>query len=485
MNNEKNTQSAPSEQRQSGTSARSLKLGGYSLIMTAVVIGAAILINLIVNRLPTKFTKLDNSQVGLYSISEQSEEIARSISEDVTIYMIAEQGSEDTTIEELVGRYTGLNSKIKFRLIDPALYPSFVSNYTSAQLSGSSLIVESEKRAQIIDYNDIFVTEYSINEQTGQVQSNSSFAGEARVTSALQYVTTDDIPRVYVLNGHGEQEIPETMKNYLRDDNFDLRDLSLLTVDAVPADADCVMIFAPEYDINADEAEMLINYLKTGGSVVVITGFGDSTVFANLSSVGEYYGITPDWGLVVEGSSDHYYTYPYFLLPHIGTHAITESMETAVRYVMLPYAMGLKKAETAPRATVKLTDLLYTSNSAYSKHGEIESVEKADGDGAGPFTIAMAAEEGNAKLVWFTSPYIIDEQIDQYVAGGNSSYFLSTMGWIGGKSDSISIATKKMQVQALTLTESEANIWTVVLIGVVPLVTIVIGGSIWYKRRKS
>ena len=168
MNNENNTQSAPSEQRQSGTSARSLRLGGYSLIMTAVVIGAAILINLIVNRLPTKFTKLDNSQVGLYSISEQSEEIARSISEDVTIYMIAEQGSEDTTIEELVGRYTGLNSKIKFRLIDPALYPSFVSNYTSAQLSGSSLIVESEKRAQIIDYNDIFVTEYSITSRPGR-----------------------------------------------------------------------------------------------------------------------------------------------------------------------------------------------------------------------------------------------------------------------------------------------------------------------------
>ena len=298
-------------------------------------------------------------------------------------------------------------------------------------------------------------------------------------------MTTDDIPKVYVLNGHGEQEIPETMKNYLRDDNFDLRDLSLLTESSVPSDADCVLIFTPEFDINADEADMLLTYLKTGGSVVVITGYAGDTQLPNLSKIADYYGITPEWGLVFEGSSERYNSYPYYLLPRINQHAITDSMETAIRYVMLPFSMGLKSAQTPPRATVKLTELLSTSGSAYAKHGEIDTAEKGDGDTDGPFGIAVAAEEGNSKMVWFASPYILDDQIDQYVAGGNSTYFLSTMGWIAGKSESVSIATKKMQVQALTLTENESNIWTAVLIGVIPLATVIIGGYIWYKRRKS
>ena len=230
---------------------------------------------------------------------------------------------------------------------------------------------------------------------------------------------------------------------------------------------------------------MLLNYLKGGGSMVLLTGFSDDTPRPNIQKLGEYYGMTGDWGLVVEGSANHYNTYPYFLLPKIGAHDIISSMPTENFFVMMPYSMGIKVAETAPRATVKVTNLLYTSNSAYSKHGEISDLEPGDGDTEGPFAIAAIAEEGNTRFLWFTSPYLLDETIDQYVAGGNSSFFLTSMGWIGGKSESVSIATKQLQVAALVLTETEKNIWSVVIAAIIPITVILIGLRVWIKRRRA
>ncbi len=480
-----NTKERKPENNQDTLSGRSLRMGGYSVAITAIVVIAAVFINLIVNRIPSKYTKIDNSSVGLYSITPDSEEIARDIGEEVTIYLVAEQGSEDNTIVELIGRYTGLNSKIKYRQIDPALYPNFTEKYTTATLSGSSVIVESAKRSQVIDYNDIYVTDYSIDENTYQIKTSSSYAGEARLTSALKYVTTDEIPKIYILGGHGEADLSETMKNYLRDDNFELAELNLLTSESVPADADCVFINFPTADINPTESDMLLNYLKGGGSMVLLTGFSDDTPRPNIQKLGEYYGMTGDWGLVIEGSANHYNTYPYFLLPQIGSHDIISSMPTDNFFVMMPYSMGIKVAQTAPRATVNVTSLLYTSNSAYSKHGEISDLEPGDNDTEGPFAIAAIAEEGNTRFLWFTSPYLLDETIDQYVAGGNSSFFLTSMGWIGGKSESVSIATKQLQVAALILTETEKNIWSVVIAAIIPVTVILIGLRVWIKRRRA
>lgn len=463
---------------------RSVKMGGYSLLIAAAAIAIAVFLNLLVSKLPTKYTKLDTSTLGLYSISEESENVAKGVSEDVTIYMISSSGKEDSTIKELVERYTGLNSKITLKMVDPALYPSFVSGYTDKSLSESSLIFESAKRTTAVDYNDIYVTEYSYDSSSGGVKTSSSFAGEARITSALEYVTTDDIPKVYTLEGHGETAFSETMSNYLADDNYEVVSLSLLSSGTVPEDADALIINMPTSDINSDEADAILQYMGGGGNVVLITGYGTSEL-PNVASIGEYYGIHANWGLVIEGSSNNYYGYPYFLLPKVGSHAIVSAMPSDSFYVMLPYAMGLTVDSTLPRATVSVTKLLYTSGSAYLKAGEVDNLEKADGDVTGEFVVAAAATEGTSKFVWFSSPYITDETIDSYVSGANSSFFLSTMMWLAGKTQSTSIATKPMQVAALVLTETASNVWGAVITFIIPAAVMIVGLRVWLKRRKS
>ena len=252
----------------------------------------------------------------------------------------------------------------------------------------------------------------------------------------------------------------------------------------MPADASCLLINAPTADISPEEADMILTYLKNGGSAILITGYTDGSPMPNLFGIGEYYGIEAHNGLVVEGGSNNYYRYPYYLLPKVGSHDIVSSLANDNFYTLLPYAMGLTAMETMPRTSLKVTPLLYTTASAWLKTGTFETVEKAEGDLQASFSVAMAASESKTKLVWFTSPYIVDENIDQAVSGGNSTFFLASLTWMCGKASSVAIATKSMQVAALVMTEAESTLWSVIVVGVIPVAIVAAGLYIWSKRRK-
>ncbi len=98
-----------------------------------------------------------------------------------------------------------------------------------------------------------------------------SFAGENALTSAISYVTSDDLPKLYLLEGHGESALSDTFSTAVEQENLMMDTLSLLTLEAVPEDADCVMIYAPTSDISADEKDRLLSYLQGGGTLMLIT----------------------------------------------------------------------------------------------------------------------------------------------------------------------------------------------------------------------
>lgn len=90
-----------------------LKKGSYSLAFT-VVIAIAVFLNLLISELPSTATKIDVSENKLYSIGDETKTVASSLTEDVTLYLLAEDGSEDATLNELLTRYADLSSHIKY-----------------------------------------------------------------------------------------------------------------------------------------------------------------------------------------------------------------------------------------------------------------------------------------------------------------------------------------------------------------------------------
>ena len=85
-----------------------------------------------------------------------------------------------------------------------------------------------------------------------------------RAASAIDYVVNEEQPKMYLLEGHGEKELPASFKEQIEKENIQLDQLSLLNVDSVPEDADGIMIYGPSSDISEAEKEILSSYTKNG-----------------------------------------------------------------------------------------------------------------------------------------------------------------------------------------------------------------------------
>ena len=471
------------------------KHGTYRASMSAFACIAVVLVNLIANHLPSQYLKYDVSDQQLFTTGEQTAEILANLDEDVTLYLIAQQGGEDSTLLELLERYEGLSSHITVETRDPVLYPNFVSQYTDESLSENSVLVVGQERSKAVDYYDIY--QYSMDYSTYS-SSLDSFDGEGQITSAIDYVTAEEIPVLYTLEGHDEAALSSSLTSSIEKENIEVQSLSLLTNDAVPEDAAVLLIYGPLSDISEDEKNKITDYMDRGGQVIYLRGYTDQET-PNLDSLLEEYGISVAEGLMLEGSSDHHLTnYPYYLLPNINYSDYTSDVSS--RYVMMAFAEGLTEtaAESSSEDEEETDDgltyesLLTTSSEAYSKVNlESENLEMEEGDIAGPFDLAAVVtktideEAGTeAKLVVFSSETLLDEQVDSMVSGGNSTLFMNVLSQLVDHESTVSIEAKSLAVSYLTVTAGSAIFWGLLTVIIIPLFLLCLGGVIWFQRRK-
>ena len=242
------------------------KHGTYRAGMSVFACVAVVLINLITVNLPSQYLKYDISEQKLFTTGEQTAEVLEKLDEDITLYLIAQQGGEDTTLLELLDRYEGLSDHITVDTIDPVLYPNFVSQYTDENLSENSILVVGQERSRAVDYYDIYG--YSMDYSTYS-SSLDSFDGEGQITSAIDYVTADEIPVLYTLEGHDEATLSTSLTESVEKENIEIRSLSLLTSESVPEDAEILLIYGPLSDISAEEKDKITAYLDQGGRLFI------------------------------------------------------------------------------------------------------------------------------------------------------------------------------------------------------------------------
>ena len=455
--------------------------GAYSLLVTAVVLAILIVVNIFVSALPTTLTKYDISSTKLYSITSNTKVVVNALEQDVTIYWIVQSGEEDAVIENLLGKYDSLSDHIDIVKKNPNAYPTFAKQYTSETVSNNSLVVECGERSRYIAYEDIYVEEadrYSYSYTT-------SFDGEGAITSAIDYVVTEELPQVYVLEGHGEAELPSTFADQIDKENMETVSLSLLTVDAVPEEADCVLIYSPTSDISEEERDMLADYVSGGGKLMVMAGPVENGSLDNLYSLLSDYGVKANEGIVVEGDRNHYaLQMPYILLPDMGSSEITDPLIEENYYVLMPISTGLTVEETT-NGTV--TQLLTTSEYAFSKTAgyNISTYEKEEGDIDGPFTLAVSVEStGGGKMVWFTSSHFIDDMYNAYSSGANVDMSMNAMSSLIGEREAIAIRSKSLNYNYLTISDSAGSTLKVMMIGIFPLAYLGIGICVILRRRR-
>ena len=464
---------------------RSFRVGGYSVVATAIVLAIAVAVNLFANALPASVTQHDTTTNELFTLSDQTEKLVSGLDEEITIYWIVRSGYEETYLETLLDQYKALGN-IRVVKKDPDVYPTFTQQYTDS-FTENSLIVVSENKYRYVDYNDIFVLDTYSYYYYGEY--NWEFYGESEITSAIGYVVSEDLPKVYTLTGHGEASIPTTFSTAVENENMELESLSLLTLEAVPEDADCVLVYTPQSDISTDEKTKLETYLAGGGKLVLITDPPQNGALTNLEGLMANYGVTACEGIVVEGSQNHYvWGTPYYLLPDMTSHTITSPLISSGYYVLLPIAQGLKVSEDLPD-NLSVTELLTTSSSAFSKvagYG-LTTYEKEEGDIDGPFALAVSITDSDTDcgIVWVASGALLDEDTNEIVSGGNQDFFLNVLAYLCGSEESgISIHAKSLSKEYLTMDSGTASTLALVMIGVIPVAYLAVGIVVWYRRKR-
>lgn len=466
-----------------------LKNGSYSMAYTLILIAVVVVINLIVAEIPEKYTQIDVSSQKLYTISDDTLEFLDELDQDVTIYHMVQSGQEDDILQKMLTRYEEASKHIKVEAKDPVLYPNFASQYTDAQLADNSLIVVNGNKSKVVDYNSLYEVNYDY--YTGS-SSTTGFDGEGQIDSAIAYVTSDDIPVIYTLEGHSEMKVNSDLQNSMEKANYQIESLNLLTVDGVPEDAGCLLIASPQNDLSEDEAKKVISYLENGGKAMIFTDYINLEM-PNLKSVLENYGVTYEHGVVLEGDSRHYIMQvPYYLVPTINSTEITSEMVSDNRYVLMPVAQSVKILDEY-RDSLTIEPILTTSEKAYIK-ADVENMttfEKEDGDQEGQFHLGVCIseqinDETSTQIAYYSSGSLIDSGTDQQVSGGNSELVMATLGWMcENETPVISVAGKNLTMDYLTVPEYDASYWRAITCGVIPVTFLLIGSVIWFKRRKQ
>ncbi len=492
------------QKRRYHVSKKNLSLGAYSSTVIAGSIAVAVILNLIVAELPSRYTVFDLTANKLYSLTDDTKELVSNIGEDVTIYVLANEKQADSTLANTLDSYEGLSSHIKVTYVDPAVNPKFYTKYTDGSISSNSVIVESSKRSRVVDYNDLYVSEFDYSTYS---QNVTGYDAEGQITSAISYVLSEDMPKIYMVTGHGELELDTTFTDIIQKANIDTETINLMDYDAVPEDAAAVFVNAPTEDLSSDDAEKILTYLNNGGDIFVNTTYTGKDM-PNFEKLLDFYGVQVSKGLIIETAQNSYYQDPFYLLPTIEYDSITSDIYSGNSYIFAPYCQGLTYTD---KEDVEVTPLLASSENSYVRD-DIEnstSYDKQDGDVDGPFYIGLSCTAqvsgsdsevtedesvddtqksgDNSTGIIFSSENLFTQEADVMVAGTNQKLFsgvLQAFETEDGESSSVVIPVKNYEVEYLTVSQSWISVLALITVIVIPFGFLIMGFVIWFRRRK-
>lgn len=477
------------QKRRYSVSTGGLSFGAYSTGMIAVSIAIAAIVNLMLGELPASWTSVDMTSQKLYSLTDQTKEYIKGMQEDVAVYVIVSDEKKDTTLAQTLQRMDDLSEHITVEYIDPNVNPRFHTQYTDDSISLNSLIIVSGKRSKVVDYNDIYESEYSYDYTTGGYSSSTTgYDGEGQIVSALDFVVSDDMPKLYMTTGHGEYSLSTSFTTAVSKENVDYEKINLMDYEAVPDDASALLIYGAVSDFSADDKDKVLSYLEQGGKVMLVLGYTEEAT-PNLDELLSYMGIRRSGGLVVEQDGNNYYNNPYLLLPTQGYSTYTTGLYGKY-YVFAPYSYGLVIEDEAAE-DISYDSFLTTSDKAFAKTdiNDLTNYEKGEADEDGPFAVGLSAvktldDATEASMVVYASEQMFTDEANSMVSGANLMLFTNTVSGYAEHAVSVSVPVKPYEVSYLTVTQSKAVLIGVLTTIVVPVGCLAAGFVIWFRRRK-
>ena len=503
-----------SEPKESQAKSRS-HVDGWAILGTALVTVIVVLVNYISAR---RYERWDLTQGRLFTLSERTEALLEQLDRPVDLYVFMSSG-EPTFVElrELIDRYRAKTAKLTVYYVDPDREPArfklLAEKYgvrAGAQEGGqteaelAALVVSGDKRWSITRDDLVDVDFDSLEGGKSGEGAKVNVKTEQALSGALVQVTSGRATKVCVTDGHGEWSLTESaerplaaMREELKRENVELETLATRGKSELPKSCDALYVLGPQKAFSDEESAALQRYLEAGGNVLLALDpvlEGDRVALTGLEALTERLHIRLDRDVLVELDRERLLSpspVEALLVTSFGSSTIVRPLAALRAPVVLQLARTLGVSEGAEA-------LLDASDKAY---GETElgaltagdDLAPSDGDIRAPVHIAASVDTkpdkagtqkqlGGRLIAIGDSDWLQPDLLHQPQLA-NVDLLASFTGFLTEREALISIAPRKIDAQAMMITEEGLFGVFLRVVLLMPLAALVLGVGVWWQRR--
>lgn len=440
---------------------------GYAIVVVVILGG----LNFLANRYNKSYDSTANKK---FTLSEQTEKIAKNLTQDITITYWG-QSSGFTQARDLLDRYQNLSKKIDVE------YQDVDKKRTQALAAGVKNPIP-----------NIFVT-------VGNKKDEAKSLTEEDITGAIVRVLKGGDRKVCFTIGSGEHDTEDTdkdgfstAKDLTTKSNYKTDVLRLLTKPEIPMDCTIVVVPGPRHDFLAPEVTALKNYVENGGRALILLDppfkFAAMQIDDNtaLSDVLTSWGVTPVKDLVLDlsGVGQLYGVGPEMaVIMSYDSQPIVNDMKDVWTGFPLARSLDVKSGDKSK------VDKLFetTDDSIATTNLTSNEIKPSKDDLKGPFTLGAAGtyttgkDTGNGRFVVVGSSGFASNGFISF--NGNRDLYLNMLNWLSSDEDLISIRPKEPTDSQLNMTQRQVNMMFYSSVFGLPLLILALGTAVWWKRR--
>ncbi len=455
-----------------------------------------------------RFRRMDLTRGGIFSLSQETRMVLRErIHEPLTITVLFEDAGslEYKCVHELLDRYRSESRMIQARFIDPDNNPD-LARQTLRKYSLNSLdvcIIEYRDRVEVLSRTDMF--HYKDNMGIGKKKADA-FTGEMALTAAMLRIAEEDPITLCFTQGHKEPKLNNIRKKGdpglgvlagqagLR--NMRCMPLHLMKSGTIPDQCDVLVIVAPKTDFNELELRILREYLfERRGSMMVFLDpvirkpvgskkmfFHENTIEALLRECGfvlpEAYCLDPSMAALMGD-------YTSLIVTDFADHKAVNSLRDG--NLQLAVARPVQPDEKN-KYGFQLQPLMFTSKRAWLMDDPNARQISAKGKTPAQYPLAVCASR-----LWTQGKDAVSSRImvvgdSDFITNPNlmpasRDFFVNSAKWMTEREHLISIGPEMLGNFRIQLSEDTSLTLSILLWGVLPLLSIVAGCVVWFIRR--
>ncbi len=456
------------------------------------------------------YKRWDVSRDQKYALSDKTKHFLNSIKGKVRITVFFSPNTPISgDVASLLTEYQyAAKGKIDIENIDPQ------RNLSRAKELFDKYKVVSDESLLVIDYEGrnktVKASEMAEIDQSGMALGEgprvTAFKGEQAITSAtIGYVTGHKEPSITeasplaMINQQQQAGSPiSVLKTFIENENIKFQELNLFNEPQIPAEIKTVMIVGPQYDLSDREIKLLHDFWDKQGRILFLIDPSAKTPKLNafLNELGVKVNDDRLMAFVRTGIEE------LALIRDVQARFLGDSPVTKrlanVRALFFGGTSSITlQPERVRAANIRLQPLIeaekgYFAETDYNTNDQAKLQANAKKAGTAPLTIGVSIEKGGSAdervqmnssrmVVVSNATFIQDNALTQDQQA--LDFISASANWLLSREQLIGIAPKVPKTLTFSLNEDALRSLRWMILVLMPLVFVVLGTAVWWKRR--